>query len=167
MSSNDADEIPDDWGLDGGVHDDDDWWQDYADREEDHERRIEEAEQKIVTCFEEVRRELDHWTACDLFSIFARLLKPARKRKGKHDPDFDKALLAAYSAAPYRQQMAAVYAVAAAHGKLNHVSKESIVRHLRRLIREQKQFQKDWAAVLAQFTAKRGHPDASFTEPTS
>src|SRR5215472_9462511 len=131
MSTSDADEIPDDWGMDDGDDgDDDDWLEDYEDRKEDHDRRIKEAEQKIITCFEEVRRELDDSTAWDLFSTFAKLVKPPRRRKGQHDAKFDKDLLAAYSAAPHGQKMAAVYAVAAAHDKRKNATDESIVRHL-------------------------------------
>ena len=39
-----------------------------------------------------------------------------RKRKGRHDPDFDRALLAAYDAAPKGQRTEATRDVGKAHG---------------------------------------------------
>src|SRR5262249_8514783 len=102
--------------------------------EEEHERRIEGGFQKIFEGFDVLKELLGHDTAWKELSWFTRHVKPPRRKKGKHNPSFDKALLAAHSSAPAGQKMAAVYGFANAKG----ISKSSAERHLRRLIKEKR-----------------------------
>lgn len=122
----------------------------YSDYEADHEQRIAICVQKIAVCFEDVSRELDSHTVWELFSNLAKLIKPHRK-KGRHDPDFDNALLSAHRAAPRGKKIAAVHAVAAKHGRTTDLSKRSAVRRLRRLIRENDRV----VAMMLEFWAQR------------
>jgi hypothetical protein len=106
----------------------------------ERERRLQECGVLLLTSYFQVLVKLngDRATAADLFGLVAKTAKKfsPRKSKGPHDPDFDKALLAAYDTAPKRQKTAQVAAVGEAHG---HRDPETTIRHLRRLLRARKQ----------------------------
>jgi hypothetical protein len=125
----------------------------------EQKRRQHEAVELVYECFLQVWNKLDGDMAemAGLFGAFAKAARSMvpRKRKGRHDPDFDKALLAAYDAAPKGQKTARAGAVGEDHGK----EPETTERHLRRLLRERKQQAPPIDKIVAAF--RRGGPESA------
>jgi hypothetical protein len=111
--------------------------------EEEQKRRFATCRQKIIACFKEVQHELGEYgypaAAWELFQAFVQspYWRPKRKKKGSHDLEYDRQLLAAYDAAPHGQKFRAALAVT----RKTHVSAESIRRHLSRLLATNMQFE--------------------------
>jgi hypothetical protein len=93
--------------------------------------------QKIVECFNEIKHEFECRSAWEVFEAFVRApaFRPEKRKKGSHDPQYDKALLAAYDAADWGKKEKAAFAVP----RKRRVSNDSIKRHLSRLLKARKQ----------------------------
>jgi hypothetical protein len=121
--------------VDGEFSDceDDDAWEDAW--EEERERLVDACAQKVIACWEDLSRDLGTHEAWDLLAAFLKHTKP-KKKKGRHNPDFDNALLKAHDEAPRGKKAAATQAIGAKYKK----SPAATDKHLRRLLKSRKHF---------------------------
>ena len=126
----------------------DEEWDEIEASEREEERLNDEAIRKIVEGFDRLCHVLGYKKACRQTVEFIRQRNRPEARKGRHDRDFDQAILAAHQSMPSGKKLAAVMEIGAAHSKTDEATR----RRLRRLLKEKTQL----AAALKAWRQRGG-----------
>ena len=131
------------------------WEEDEEARQRGTDREVDAAAQNIAAGFVRLRDALGPDEAYRLLNIWLKQVRPSRKPKGKHRPDRDAAILAAYDDAPQGYKERRAIAAGIAHGS---PSEDAAKRQLYRL-RAERDSQGEALVMFRELCKRRQHRD--------